>query len=69
MTEQALFPRLFATGDLVQVTNPGRYERGRWRVLGVVASTTASDDPAYDVVNVRTGRRRVFHGSRLTLKR
>ncbi len=69
MTEQALFPRLFATDDLVQVTSPGRYERGTWRVVGVVATTADSSDPAYDVENRRTGRQRVFHGSRLELSR
>ena len=64
-----LFPAIFATGDRVRVKGAGLYERGIWRVAGMVATTEGDADPAYDVCNERTGRRRVFHGSRLMISR
>jgi hypothetical protein len=37
-------------------------------VLGEVANS-GPDDPAYDVTNLRSGRRRIFRSSRLVVVR
>src|SRR4029453_13041788 len=43
-------------------------ERGVWRVVGEVANP-GPEDPAYDLTNVVSGRRRIFRASRLTVVR
>ena len=55
-------------GVEVKVRSPGTGERGVWRVIGPVASSPP-DDRAWDVVNVRNGRHRIFRGSRLVVVR
>jgi len=55
-------------GSEVKVRRPGSGESGTWKVMGRVASS-GSDDPAYDVTNLISGRRRVFRASRLVLLR
>jgi hypothetical protein len=55
-------------GTEVKVRKPGQGERGVWRVLGEVANS-GPDDPAYDLTNLVSGRRRIFRASRLTVVR
>jgi hypothetical protein len=55
-------------GSEVKVRKPGQGERGVWRVMGEVANS-GPDDPAYDLTNVVSGRRRIFRASRLTVVR
>jgi hypothetical protein len=55
-------------GSEVKVRKPGNGETGVWRVLGEVANS-GPDDPAYDVTNLRSGRRRIFRASRLVVVR
>jgi hypothetical protein len=56
------------TGSEVKVRKPGQGERGVWRVVGEVANS-GPDDPAYDLTNLVSGRRRIFRASRLTVVR
>jgi len=63
-----LFTLAIQTGSEVTVSNAGAGERGTWRVTGQVAGTN-SDDPAYDVIHTRTGRRRIFRSSKLDVVR
>ena len=56
------------TGSEVKVRKPGQGERGVWRVTGEVANS-GPDDPAYDLTNLVSGRRRIFRASRLTVVR
>jgi hypothetical protein len=60
-------PRLLEDGTEVLIEGD-RPERGRWKVVGRIAHS-GSRDPAYDIVNVRDGRRRVLRASRLTVVR
>jgi hypothetical protein len=55
-------------GSEVKVRKPGQGERGVWRVTGEVANS-GPDDPAYDLTNLVSGRRRIFRASRLTVVR
>jgi hypothetical protein len=55
-------------GSDVKVRKAGQGERGTWRVLGEVANS-GPDDPAYDLTNLVSGRRRIFRASRLTVVR
>jgi hypothetical protein len=55
-------------GSEVKVRKPGQGERGVWRVVGEVANS-GPDDPAYDLTNLVSGRRRIFRASRLTVVR
>ena len=55
-------------GSEVKVRKPGQGERGIWRVVGEVANS-GPEDPAYDLTNLVSGRRRIFRASRLTLVR
>jgi hypothetical protein len=55
-------------GAEVKVRRPGSGESGTWKVTGQVASS-GTDDPAYDVTNLISGRRRVFRASRLVVLR
>jgi hypothetical protein len=57
-----------AKGSEVKVRKPGSGEMGTWRVLGEVANS-GPEDPAYDVTNLRSGRRRIFRASRLVMVR
>jgi hypothetical protein len=57
-----------AKGSEVKVRKPGSGEMGTWRVLGEVANS-GPEDPAYDVTNLRSGRRRIFRASRLVTVR
>jgi len=52
----------------VRIKSPGPGERGVWVVIGRV-NNSGSDDPAYDVINDKTGRRRIFRRSRMEVKR
>jgi hypothetical protein len=56
------------TGSQVKVRKPGTGEMGTWRVTGEVANS-GSEDPAYDVTNLRSGKRRIFRASRLVVVR
>jgi hypothetical protein len=60
--------RAIQKGSEVKVRKPGSGEMGTWRVLGEVANS-GPDDPAYDVTNLRSGRRRIFRSSRLVVVR
>jgi hypothetical protein len=55
-------------GSEVKVRKPGQGERGIWKVTGEVANS-GPDDPAYDLTNLVSGRRRIFRASRLTVVR
>jgi hypothetical protein len=55
-------------GSEVKVRKPGQGERGVWRVVGEVANS-GPEDPAYDLTNLVSGRRRIFRASRLTVVR
>jgi hypothetical protein len=55
-------------GSEVKVRKAGQGERGVWRVVGEVANS-GPDDPAYDLTNLVSGRRRIFRASRLTVVR
>ncbi len=65
--EPALFTLAIQTGSEVTIRSPRAGERGIWRVTGQANSN--ADDPAYDVIHIRTGRRRVIRGSRLVVVR
>ena len=56
-------------GTKVRIKKPGPGERGLWVIMGVVAKTATSDDPAYDVEGEKHGRRRIFRRSRMEVKR
>ena len=56
------------TGTEGKVRKPGHGERGVWRVTVEVANS-GPDDPAYDLTNLVSGRRRIFRASRLTVVR
>ncbi len=60
---------LIAKGSEVKVRRPRAGESGTWKVVGPVASPEPSEDPAWDVTNLVTGRRRIFRSSRLILLR
>jgi hypothetical protein len=60
--------RAIEKGSEVKVRKPGQGEMGTWRVLGEVANS-GPDDPAFDVTNLRSGRRRIFRASRLVVVR
>ena len=60
--------RAIQKGSEVKVRKPGSGEMGTWRVLGEVANS-GPDDPAYDVTNLRSGRRRIFRSSRRVVVR
>jgi hypothetical protein len=60
--------RAIEPGSEVKVRKPGSGEMGTWRVTGAVANS-GPDDPAYDVTNLRSGRRRIFRASRLVVVR
>ena len=62
-----LFTLTIQTGSEVTIRDPHAGERGTWRVTGQVAGTNP-DDPAYDVIHTRTGRRRIFRSSRLVVR-
>jgi hypothetical protein len=69
MGEQAqLIPEseLIQKGSQVKVRRPRAGESGVWTVVGPV-STPEPGDPAWDVTNVVSGRRRIFRSSRLVL--
>ena len=55
-------------GTEVKVRAPGTGEMGIWKIVGEVANS-GPDDPAYDVLNTRSGRRRIFRRSRLVVVR
>jgi hypothetical protein len=60
---------LIGKGSEVKVRRPRAGESGVWKVTGPVASPEPEADPAWDVTNVVTGRRRIFRSSRLILLR
>jgi hypothetical protein len=71
MGEQAqLIPEseLIQKGSQVKVRRPRAGESGVWTVVGPV-STPEPGDPAWDVTNTISGRRRIFRSSRLILLR
>jgi hypothetical protein len=70
-TQAQLIPEaeLIAKGSEVKVRRPRAGESGVWKVIGPVASPEPDEDPAWDVVNAITGRRRIFRSSRLILLR
>ena len=59
---------LIQKGSQVKVRRPRAGESGVWTVVGPV-STPESEDPAWDVTNTLSGRRRIFRSSRLILLR
>jgi hypothetical protein len=59
---------LIQKGSQVKVRRPRVGESGVWTVTGPV-STPESGDPAWDVTNAISGRRRIFRSSRLILVR
>lgn len=59
---------LIQKGSQVKVRRPRVGESGVWTVTGPV-STPESGDPAWDVTNMISGRRRIFRSSRLILVR
>ena len=61
-------PLAIEKGAEVRVRGPRSGESGTWKVVGEVSSSS-QDDPAYDVTNVTSGRRRIFRSSRLVVLR
>jgi hypothetical protein len=61
--------QLIGKGSEVKVRRPRAGESGTWKVVGPVASPEPEEDPAWDVTNNITGRRRIFRSSRLILLR
>ncbi|HEX6675711.1 MAG TPA: hypothetical protein VF486_11880 [Actinomycetes bacterium] len=61
-------PPTIEKGAEVRVRGPRSGESGTWRVVGPVAGADA-DDPAFDVTNLISGRRRIFRSSRLVVLR
>jgi hypothetical protein len=59
---------LIRKGSQVKVRRPRAGESGVWTVVGPV-TTPEPDDPAWDVTNTITGRRRILRSSRLVLLR
>lgn len=55
---------VYEKGSKVKVQSPGKGERGIWLVVGILVNS-GWDDPAYDVVNERSGKSRIFRHSRL----
>lgn len=55
-------------GTKVRIKSPGQGESGLWVIVGRVANS-GIDDPAYDVVSEKHGRRRIFRRSRMEVKR
>ena len=55
-------------GTKVRIKRPKAGERGLWTIVGRVPNS-GTDDPAYDVTNDKTGRRRIFRRSRMEVKR
>ena len=70
-TQAQLVPEaeLIGKGSEVKVRRPRAGETGIWKVVGPVASPEPQEDPAWDVTNTMTGRRRIFRSSRLILLR
>jgi hypothetical protein len=60
--------RVLADDTRVRIRQPGPGECGIWIVAGRVTGS-GLDDPAYDLRQERTGRRRVLRRSRLRLLR
>ena len=52
----------------VKVKSPGMGESGIWLIKGLVPNS-GLDNPAYDVVHEKNGRRRIFRRSRMTVLR
>jgi hypothetical protein len=52
----------------VKIKQPGPGERGIWIITGLVPNS-GLDNPAYDVQNEKSGRRRIFRRDRLTVMR
>jgi hypothetical protein len=65
---RAAQPPTIEKGAEVRVRGPRSGESGTWKVVGPVAGT-GSDDPAFDVTNLISGRRRIFRSSRLVVLR
>ncbi len=65
---RAAQPPAIEKGAEVRVRGPRSGESGTWRVVGPVAGADA-DDPAFDVTNLISGRRRIFRSSRLVVLR
>lgn len=55
-------------GSEVKVRHAGAGQTGVWKVLGQVPNS-GPDDPAWDVTNLRNGRRRIFRTSQLVVQR
>jgi len=65
---RAAQPPTIEKGAEVRVRGPRSGESGTWKVVGPVAGAD-SDDPAFDVTNLTSGRRRIFRSSRLVVLR
>ena len=63
---RAAQPSAIEKGAEVRVRGPRSGESGTWRVVGPVAGAD-TDDPAFDVTNLISGRRRIFRSSRLVV--
>lgn len=55
-------------GTKVRIKKPGPGERGLWVITGRV-NNSGTEDPAYDVQNEVSGRRRIIRRSRMEVKR
>ena len=70
MSQPQAAPHAIEKGAEVRVRGPRSGESGTWKVVGQVSSSSSSpDDPAYDVTNLISGRRRIFRSSRLVVLR
>lgn len=65
---RAAEPPVIEKGAEVRVRGPRSGEFGTWKVVGPVAGSSP-DDPAFDVTNLISGRRRIFRTSRLVVLR
>jgi hypothetical protein len=68
MSQPQAAPHAIEKGAEVRVRGPRSGESGTWKVVGQVTSSSP-DDPAYDVTNLISGRRRIFRSSRLVVLR
>ncbi|HVD13740.1 MAG TPA: hypothetical protein VNK73_04760 [Actinomycetota bacterium] len=68
MSQPQAAPHAIEKGAEVRVRGPRSGESGTWKVVGQVSSASP-DDPAYDVTNLISGRRRIFRSSRLVVLR
>lgn len=59
-------PNVLVPGTRVKIRHPGSLESGAWVVVGRVTNS-GTQDPAYDLKHIKSGRARIIRRSRLKL--